>query len=106
MNCLKKYDSNFSRGVLAVIGNLLIDLAIGELNLLGFLYPYFIAYFRLTDPTITLKDMSIIPMLWMTTQIISMPLGIYIYMLLDFRKTYLIFITSFCTVQFISTHLG
>jgi MFS family permease len=22
MNCLKKYDSNFSRGVLAVIGNL------------------------------------------------------------------------------------
>jgi hypothetical protein len=49
--------------------------------------------------------MSIIPMLWMTTQIISMPLGIYIYMLLDFRKTYLIFITSFCTVQFLSSYI-
>ena len=98
-------NTNFRRGILAIIGCLLVDFSIGELNLLGFLYPYFIAYFRQFDPDITLKDMKIIPMCWMLIQIISCPLGIYTYMLLDFRKTFALFITTFSQIQIISSYI-
>lgn len=97
--------TNFSRGILAVFGNLLVDISVGEINLLGFLYPYLVSYFRLSNPEIEMKDMKIIPMMWMIAQILSCPLGIFVYMRLGFRTTYVIFITSFCLVQWFSSYI-
>lgn len=97
--------SNKSRGILAVIGNLLVDIAVGEINLLGFLYPYFVSYFRIYNPKIEMKDMKIIPMMWLITQIFSCPFGIFVYMKLGFKWTYVLFISSFCLVQYLSSFI-
>ena len=99
------YSANYNRGVLAIIGNLLVNISVGEVNLLGFLYPYFVSYFRITDPTVTLKSMKIIPMCWLLVQIVSCPLGIFTYMKFGFKLTYLIFLTTFCLVQFLSSYI-
>lgn len=97
--------SNRTRGILAVIGNVLVDIAVGEILLLGFLYPYFLSYFRIYNPGINMKSMKIIPIFWMISQIFSWPLGIFIYMRIGFKTTYCIFITSFCIVQYVSSFI-
>lgn len=98
-------DNNFQRGVLAVFGSVLVDISVGEINLLGFLYPYFISYFRLYNPGLKIEDMRAIPTYWLLAQIYSCPLGIYMYTKIGFRYTYLIFVTSFCLVQWLSSYI-
>ena len=99
------FDTNFKRGVLAVIGSVLVDISVGEINLLGFLYPYFVSYFRLFDKSVTVEDMRIIPMCWTLAQIYSCPLGVYVYTKIGFKWTYALFITTFCIVQWLSSHI-
>lgn len=99
------FNTNFKRGILAVCGNLLVDFAVGEYNLLGFLYPYFVTYFRLYDPSITMKSMATIPQLWLFAQMFSAPIGIYIYMRLGFKLTYCLFITWFAGAQIICSFI-
>ena len=99
------FETNFQRGILAVIGSILVDIAVGEINLLGFLYPYFVSYFRLHNPDVTMEDMRAIPTYWLLAQIYSCPLGIYTYTKIGFRNTYLLFVTSFCIVQWLSSYI-
>ena len=98
-------DTNTKRGVLAVAGCILVDISVGEINLLGFLYPYFVSYFRLFNPGLKLEDMRAIPTYWLIAQVYSCPLGIYTYKKIGFRNTYLLFITSFCIIQWVSSHI-
>ena len=99
------FDTNFKRGVLAVAGSILVDISVGEINLLGFLYPYFVAYFRIYDKSITIEDMRLIPICWLLAQIYSCPLGVYVYSKIGFRYTYLLFITTFCLIQWVSSYI-
>jgi len=99
------FKTNFSRGILAVIGSILIDVSVGEFNLLGFLYPYFVSYLRLFNPGLKVEDMRIIPMCWQLAQIVFSPLGLYIATKIGFRPTFLIFILFFCTVQWICSYI-
>src|SRR3990167_8008944 len=98
-------NTNFKRGVLAVIGSVLVDISVGEINLLGFLYPYFVSYFRKFDPTLVVEDMRVIPTYWLLAQIVSCPLGIYMFGKIGLRPTYCLFVTSFCVVQWLSSYI-
>ena len=82
-----------------------MDISVGESNLLGFLYPYFVSYFRLYDPTLKVEDMRVIPTYWLLAQIYSCPLGVYMYTKIGFRWTYVIFVTSFCVIQWLSSYI-
>lgn len=98
-------NTNFKRGVLAVTGSVLVDISVGEINLLGFLYPYFVSYFRKFDPTLVVEDMRVIPTYWLLAQIVSCPLGIYMFGKIGLRPTYCLFVTSFCVVQWLSSYI-
>ena len=99
------FETNFQRGVLAVTGCILVQISVGEINLLGFLYPYFVSYFRIYNPGLKIEQMRAIPTYWLLAQIYSCPLGVYTFTKIGFRYTYLLFITSFCIVQWLSSYI-
>ena len=98
-------DTNFQRGVLAVFGSILVQVSVGENNLLGFLYPYFVAYFRIHNPGLQMEQMRFLPMYWVLAFVWGCPLGVYCFTILGVRKTYLLFITSFGLVQWFGSYI-
>lgn len=99
-----KYELNILRnkriGWLAVVGCLMVDISVGEFNLLSHLYPYFRSYFRLYDDSITKDDMTYIPMVWLLTQSIVSPLGIALFKYLGYRGSFALFLAIFAGGQF------
>ena len=57
--------TNRQKGVLAIIGGILIDVSVGEYNLLSFLYPYFASYYHYMDNNIKPENASIIGSVWL-----------------------------------------
>ena len=98
-------NTNKKRGLLAVIGCLMLDISVGEFNLLAFLYPYFASYFHSLDPEITPKDMAMLPCVWLATQIFSGPLSVLLYNKLGFRPTFAIFVLVFFSGQIIASQI-
>ena len=99
------FETNFQRGIFSVIGSILVCISVGELNILGFLYPYFMAYFHSQGSNATMSTFTALPIIWVLTQTFSNPLGIYLQTKIGFRGTYLLFMTSFCLVQFMSSYI-
>lgn len=90
-----KYHINIQRnkkiGWFAVVGCLMVDIAVGEFNLLSHLYPYFRSYFLLYDDKITKEDMNYIPMVWLLTQSFLSPLAIVLFQYLDYKGSFAFF---------------
>lgn len=98
-------DTNFQRGILAVIGCVLVQISVGELNLLGFLYPYFIAYFRIYNPGLKEEQMQMLPIYWLVAEVFSCPFGVFVFSKVGFKFTFLIFISYFCAIQWLSSYI-
>jgi Major Facilitator Superfamily len=98
-------DTNFKRGCLAVFGCTVVQISVGELNLLGFLYPYMTSYFRKFDPQLTVDDLKLIPTFWVLAQIVSCPLGICVFGKIGIKPTFCLFITTFCLVHWLSSYI-
>jgi MFS family permease len=93
-------DTNTKRGYLAIVGCLLVDISVGEYNLLGFLYPYFGSYFHYQDSKITMDDTPLVGATWLAAQAFAGVLGVFINNYLSFRWTFLLFVLLFCVGQF------
>ena len=96
---------SFNRGVLAVIGCLILDMSVGEFNLLSFLYPYFSAYFHHYNQNITPNSMGLLPCIWVSVQWASSLLSIKLYNQLGFRVTFFIFLCIFFVGQIAASFL-
>lgn len=68
--------SNYSRGVVNIVGIFLITIFAGEFNLLGFLYPYYLSYFRKFDNDLNMSDLIWIPIIWISAAAIASPINI------------------------------
>ena len=97
--------NNVQRGIISVIGCILVCISVGEINLLGFIYPYFIAYFISCGNEANMSIITTLPIIWVLVQTFSNPFGIYMYTKLGFRGTYFLFMTSFCIAQFASSYI-
>ena len=86
---------NMKKGWLAVIGCLLVDISVGEFNLLSHLYGYFASWFKLHDLDIKHEDMRYIPMVWLITQSIVSPIGIAMFKYLGYRGSFTLFLVTF-----------
>lgn len=96
---------SFRRGVLAVIGCLILDISVGEFNLLSFLYPYFASYFHSFDENITPRSMVVLPCFWLLAQIVSGLLSIKLYNLLGYKPTFFVFVVLFLIGQIASSFI-
>lgn len=104
----EKVKRNKIKGVFAIIGCLLVDIAVGEFNLLSYLYPYLRTYFYYNDPGDQFPNLTLVPRYWLLAQIIGGPLGIAVYQYLGFKGTFLFFVFIFTAGQvgcsFITTY--
>lgn len=101
----EKLKINKKRGYFAVAGCLMIDLAVGEFNLLSHLYPYFSSYYHLYNPNLQNDDLKYISILWQIFQSITLPIGIIIYTKVGFRLSFLLFVLTFSISQFICSYI-
>ena len=97
------FNTNARRGWLAVAGCLMLDISVGEFNLLSYLYPYFSSYFHSKDESVTPKSMILLPAVWLFVQVITGPLAIKIYNMFGFRITFFIFLCWFYIGQLVSS---
>lgn len=79
------FQTNFSKGILAMLGCFLLSCSIGEFDLLSSLYVYIASYLRNYDNEITHSSIAIIPTIWLSTQIVSNPLAIVLYSKFGFK---------------------
>lgn len=96
---------NTRRGIFAVIGCLLVDLSVGEFDLLSHLYPYLTSYFYKYQEDISSDDLKFISMLWLIFQCLTLPFAIVIYSKLGFRASFAIFVTIFATSQLVCSFI-
>lgn len=97
-------DTNFKRGLLAIVGCLLVDASVGEYNLLSFLYPYYGSYFHYKDRKITVDDTPLLGAIWLIPQAFAI-VGVWVNGYLGFRWTFTFFVVFFCTCQFVSSYI-
>ena len=91
----KNAELNIKKGYLAIIGCLMIDIAVGEFNLLSHLYPYIASYFRMKNSKIDQDDMNFIPMVWLLTMSVTSPIGIALFKKLGYKGSFMLFLTIF-----------
>lgn len=96
---------SFNRGVMAVIGCLIIDISVGEFNLLSFLYPYFASYFHSFDEDITPRSMVMLPCVWLLSQIFSGLFSIKLFNQFGYRVTFACFVVIFFVGQMLSSYI-
>ena len=94
---------NITKGILATIGCLFINIAIGEFNLLPQIYAYMVSYFHIYDKSISLAQMKYITMIYLVTQSITMALTFYLYNIFKYRGVFFLSIFCFSISQFISS---
>ena len=97
----KLLTTNKARGWVALAGAMMLDISVGEFNLLSFLYPYMSSYFHHYDNNITPRNMSVIASVWLIGLMIMCPLSVYIYNRLGFRLTFLVFVVMFYLGQLV-----
>ena len=100
---LTNQKKNIIRGSFAVVGCLLIDMSIGEFNLLSSLYPYFASYFHMNDPSITQDDMKYLSVFWLIFQSLMLPVAVYLYSFLGFKQSFLLYTAIFSASQFVAS---
>lgn len=88
---------NMTKGWFAVLGCLLLDISLGEYNLLSQLYVYFASFYKQHDMKITNDTMKYIPMVWLTTQSIIGPIAIAMHKYLGYRGSFAIYLVCFCS---------
>ena len=98
--------SNSSKGILAILGCLLVDISVGEYNLLSFLYPYFGSYFHYKDNTITVDNTPIIGAIWLAIFIFSGVTGVAVNSYFGYKLTFFIFMLIFGVGQFLSSYVS
>lgn len=96
--------NNFRKGILAIIGCVLVDVAVGEYNLLAFLYPYFGSYFHYKNPKTQLDDAPLIGSVWLFVQAFGGPIGVFINSRLGFKLTFLLFVLIFGAGQYFASY--
>jgi MFS family permease len=97
----KLLTTNKARGWAALVGSMMLDISVGEFNLLSFLYPYMSSYFHHFDKEITPRNMSLIASVWLLGLMLMAPLSVFIYNKLGFRLTFLVFVIMFYLGQLI-----
>jgi MFS family permease len=93
------------RGWIAIVGCLLVDISVGEFNLLSHLYGYFASYFKIHNKEITHEDMRYIPMIWLLTQSIVSPVGIAMFKHLGYKGSFSLFLFLFGAGQIIASYI-
>jgi hypothetical protein len=90
-------DTNFKRGLLALVGSVFVDVSVGEFNLLSFLYLYFSSYFQLVENNnlLVFNKMTIFPQVWQACSIFSPVVGIFVYKKIGFRACFFLFVLIF-----------
>lgn len=101
----KLKNHNFKRGILAVIGGLMISIAVGEFNFLSNVYPYISSYFHIYNKEITEDEMKYIHMIWTFSMAFGSPLAVSIYQFIGFHGTFIIAILLFGVSQIISSYI-
>ena len=96
---------NRTRGWMCVAGCLMIDISVGEFNLLSFLYPYIVSYYRSYNDNISYRDIPLLPTVWLMTQVVTGPLSIYLYNKIGYRYTFFIYVCTFYTGQLVSIYI-
>lgn len=104
-NYKKNIEINKKKGYLAIIGCLMVDIAVGEFNLLSYLYPYIASYFHLKNSKIDQDDMNFIPIVWLLTMSISNPLGIAMFKKLGYKGSFITFLLIFGISQFCVSYI-
>jgi hypothetical protein len=66
------------KGFSGLLGCVLVDVSVGEYALLSYIYPYLQTYFKLKDPNFSPVNIQYLPVIWLSMNIISCPLGIHI----------------------------
>lgn len=98
-------DTNTQRGLLAILGCLLVDASVGEYNLLSLLYPYFGSYFHYKDSRISTDDTPIIGAIWLMTQAFSGIIGVWINGFLGFKLTFSLMVFIFGLGQYLASYI-
>lgn len=105
----KKYEVNKEKnkrlGWFAVVGCLMVDVCVGEFNLLSHLYPYLHSYFLMEDEKFEKSHLTYIPMIWLLTQSFLSPIGIALFKYLGYRGSFAFFLTVFGFGQIVSSYL-
>ena len=99
MNQIDKDKENEKRGIKNLIGVILMGIFASEYNLLGFLFPYFISYFRVQGQIITIGDMIFLPIIWIVTVAPSTPISIMIKNKLGYKYTLLFYLYFFILIN-------
>lgn len=101
----KNAEINKKKGYFAIVGCLMVDIAVGEFNLLSHLYPYIASYFRMKNPKIDQDNMNFIPMVWLLSMSLTSPIGIALFKKLGYRGSFTLFLSIFGFSQFISSFI-
>ena len=96
----KILNTNHSRGITNIIGIFLITIFTGEYNLLGFLYPYYLAYFRRFNNELLMSDLTWIPIVWIIFTAVGSPLCVKISNKFGYRQTFLLYVVFNSVIHF------
>lgn len=96
---------NERRGLRHLIGVVILGIFASEYNLLGFLFPYFISYFRIHGQVITIGDMIFLPMIWILTVGPTSPLCLMIKNKIGYKLTLLFYLYFFILVNIICQYI-
>lgn len=81
-------NKNRLNGVYSLIGIVLMSVFASEFNLLGFIYPYLLSYFRSYGHDITLGDFTGLPICWVLSVCVSGPIVIKIQERIGFKNLF------------------
>ena len=90
---------------MAIVGGILIDVSVGEYNLLSFLYPYFASYFHYQDSSIKPEDAAVIGSVWLLPQIVSGLIGVVVFSVVGYRAGFTMCVLLFFVGQFSSSYI-
>lgn len=88
-----------------LIGIVLIGIFVSEYNLLGFLYPYFLSYFRLHGNDISMSSMTILPIIWVLTIPLSLVLSLKLRSRIGYKRTIGLYNIVFIIVILLCTQI-